>query len=207
MPSRIIALIFLALSIAFVEQALTNYAFQNWLFARHHNVLSWYIRPLLLIPIMLAAWWRSWAGLMAGIFALLTSMVWFPAPAVADANVAHFLADEVVFLRGGWTLQTGLYTLAVLAYFALLLGAAWQRSGKGLAAVLAAAAVGKVAFSLMGSGASARTLIAPALLGLAIGLGDWAGRGVAVVAGEAEVRQPESGIRNGATMTRRQMAD
>ena len=56
MPSRIIALIFLALSIAFVEQALTNYAFQDWLFARHHNVLSWYIRPLLLIPIMLAAW-------------------------------------------------------------------------------------------------------------------------------------------------------
>jgi len=170
MPSRIIALIFLALSIAFVEQALTNYAFQDWLFARHHNVLSWYIRPLLLIPIMLAAWWRSWAGLMAGIFALLTSMAWFPAPAVADANVTHFLADEVAFLRGGWTLQTGLYTLAVLAYFALLLGAAWQHSGKGLAAVLAAAAVGKVAFSLMGSGASARTLIAPALLGLAIGL-------------------------------------
>ena len=166
MPSRIIALIFLALSIAFVEQALTNYAFQNWLFARHHNVLSWYIRPLLLIPIMLAAWQRSWAGLMAGIFALLTSMAWF-----ADANVARFLADEIAFLRGGWTLQTGLYTLAVLAYFALLLGAAWQRSGKGLAAVLAAAAVGKVAFSLMGSGASARTLIAPALLGLAIGLG------------------------------------
>ena len=163
MPRRIIALIFLALSIVFVEQALTNYAFQDWLFARHHNVLSWYIRPLLLIPIMLAAWWRSWAGLMAGIFALLTS--------IADANFTRFLADEVAFLRGGWTLQTGLYTLAVLAYFALLLGAAWQRSGKGLAAVLAAAAVGKVAFSLMGSGASARTLIAPALLGLAIGLG------------------------------------
>ena len=40
MPSRIIALIFLALSIAFVEQALTNYAFQDWLFARHHNVFK-----------------------------------------------------------------------------------------------------------------------------------------------------------------------
>ena len=170
MPRRIIALIFLALSIVFVEQALTNHAFQDWLFARHHNILSWYIRPLLLVPIMLAAWWRSWAGLAAGIFALLTSMAWFPAPAVADANVARFLADEIAFLRGGWTLQTGLYTLAVLAYFTLLISAAWQRSGKGLAAVLAAAALSKVAFSLMGSGASARALIAPALLGLVIGL-------------------------------------
>lgn len=171
MPRRIIAFVFLALSIVFVEQALVNHAFQDWLFARHHNILSWYVRPLLLIPIMLAAWRRSWAGLMAGVFALLTSMAWFPAPAVADADVARFLADEIAFLRGGWTLQTGLYTLAVLAYFALLVGMAWQRSGKGLAAVLAAAALGKVAFSLMGSGASARALVAPALLGLAAGLG------------------------------------
>ena len=171
MPNRIIALIFLALSIAFVEQALTNYAFQDWLFARHHNVLSWYIRPLLLIPIMLAAWWRSWAGLMAGIFALLTSMAWFPAPAIADANVTRFLADEVAFLRGGWTLAKLLYTLVVLAYFALLIAAAWQHSGKGLAVVLTAAAVAKVAFSLMGSGAAASAMIAPALVGLAIGLG------------------------------------
>ncbi|ASP17693.1 hypothetical protein HMPREF9120_00072 [Neisseria sp. oral taxon 020 str. F0370] len=58
----------------------------------------------------------------------------------------------------------------MLAYFTLLISAAWQRSGKGLAAVLAAAALSKVAFSLMGSGASARALIAPALLGLVIGL-------------------------------------
>ena len=41
MPNRIIALVFLALSIVFVEQALTNHPFQDWLFARHHNVLSW----------------------------------------------------------------------------------------------------------------------------------------------------------------------
>lgn len=82
MPRRIIAFVFFALSIVFVEQALLNHAFQDWLFARHHNILSWYVRPLLLVPIMLAAWRRSWAGLMAGVFALLTSMAWFPAPAV-----------------------------------------------------------------------------------------------------------------------------
>ena len=171
MPRHLIALIFLALSALFVAQALTNHAFQDWLFARHHNILSWYIRPLLLIPIMLAAWRRSWAGLAAGIFALLTSMAWFPAPAVADACVAQFLADEIAFLRGGWTLAKLLYTLVVLAYFALLIAAAWQHSGKGLAAVLTAAAVAKVAFSLMGSGAAASAMIAPALVGLAIGLG------------------------------------
>ena len=163
MLRRLIALIFLALSTLFIAQALTNHAFQDWLFARHHNILSWYIRPLLLIPIMLAAWRRSWAGLMAGIFALLTSMAWFPAPAVADARVA--------FLRDGWTLAKLLYTLVVLAYFALLIAAAWQHSGKGLAAVLTAAAVAKVAFSLMGSGAAASAMIAPARVGLAVGLG------------------------------------
>ena len=171
MPRRLIALIFLALSALFVAQALANHAFQDWLFARHHNILSWYIRPLLLIPIMLAAWWRSWAGLAAGIFALLTSMAWFPAPTIADARVAQFLADEIAFLRGGWTLAKLLYTLVVLAYFALLIAAAWQHSGKGLAAVLTAAAVVKVTFSLMDSGAAASAMIAPALTGLAIGLG------------------------------------
>lgn len=165
---RLIALVFLALTVAFLWQALANPAFQDWLFARHHNILSWYIRPLLLIPVMLAAWWRSWGALMAAIFALLTSMGWFPAPAVADDHVRQFLADEVAFLRSGWTWTKTGYTLTVLAFFALLVGAAWRHHWRGIAAILTAAACSKILFSLLGSGVAATAIILPALIGLAI---------------------------------------
>ena len=164
---RIAACIFLALTAVFIWQALANPAFQDWRFARHHNSWSWYIRPLLLIPIMLAAWWRSWGALFAAIFALLTSMAWFPAPAVADARVQQFLADEVAFLRSVWTPDKILYALTVLAFFALLVAAAWRRSWRWLAATLSVAAFAKIAFSLLASGAAAAALILPALAGLA----------------------------------------
>ena len=165
---RLIALIFLALTAAFLWQALANPAFQDWLFARHHNILSWYIRPLLLIPVMLAAWWRSWGALMAAIFALLTSMGWFPAPAVADDHVRQFLADEVAFLRSGWTWTKTGYTLTVLAFFALLVGAPGIITGAESPPSSPPPPAGKILFSLLGSGVAATAIILPALIGLAI---------------------------------------
>ncbi len=38
---KIIALLFLALTIAFVVVSMTNQAFFDWVFDRHHNQWSW----------------------------------------------------------------------------------------------------------------------------------------------------------------------
>lgn len=48
----IIGLAFAAATIVFIVVFLTNDAFFNWAFKRHHNVLSWYIRPLFIIPMV-----------------------------------------------------------------------------------------------------------------------------------------------------------
>ena len=80
----------------------------------------------------------------------------------------QFLADEVAFLRSGWTWTKTGYTLTVSAFFALLVGAAWHHHWRGIAAILTAAACSKILFSLLGSGVAATAIILPALIGLAI---------------------------------------
>jgi hypothetical protein len=52
--------------------------FLSWAWARHHNPLSWYIRPLFLLPFCYFAYKRSTWGIVLTLFALATSMVWFP---------------------------------------------------------------------------------------------------------------------------------
>ena len=52
-----------------------------WAWARHHNILSWYIRPLFLLPFCFFAYRRSLLGITLTLVALATSMAWFPAPA------------------------------------------------------------------------------------------------------------------------------
>ncbi len=37
--------------------------FLSWAWARHHNVLSWYIRPMFILPFIFFAYKRSWKGL------------------------------------------------------------------------------------------------------------------------------------------------
>jgi len=36
--------------------------FVGWAWERHHNPLSWWIRPLFLIPFAFFAYRRSWVG-------------------------------------------------------------------------------------------------------------------------------------------------
>lgn len=54
--------------------------FVSWAWSRHHNVLSWYIRPLFLIPFCYFAYRRSLFGITLTLLGLATSMFWFPAP-------------------------------------------------------------------------------------------------------------------------------
>ena len=47
---KTIAAIFAGLTIIFIILAMNSQPFFNRVFERHHNQLSWYIRPLFLIP-------------------------------------------------------------------------------------------------------------------------------------------------------------
>ena len=77
--------------------------FAAWAWARHHNVLSWYIRVLFLLPFCYFAYKRSLFGMTLTLVALATSMFWFPAPERPDPRAFEFLAMEREYLSGEWT--------------------------------------------------------------------------------------------------------
>lgn len=91
--------------------------FLSWAWARHHNILSWYIRPMFVIPIVFFAYKRSWKGLVVTIVALFTSMFWFPAPEIVDPAVERFLQAEKDYILGKWDLTKVLWTSTVPAFF------------------------------------------------------------------------------------------
>ena len=94
--------------------------FWAWAWARHHNVLSWYIRPLFVIPYVWFAYRRNVWAMVATVVALATSMFWFPAPSRVDPMVERFLAAELAYLASPWTPLKVLGTIAVPAFFAAL---------------------------------------------------------------------------------------
>lgn len=143
-------------------------SFWDWAWARHANEMSWYIRPLFLVPYCYFAYRRSIAGLLATILALATSMVWFPAPAQPDPRVLEFLQVEQRYLLAPWTPTKVLQTLTVPLTFGLLAVAFWQRRWWFGGAVLALAALGKVLWSVTAAEAAGRSVIPPALLGLVV---------------------------------------
>lgn len=50
-----IGMLFATATIVFIVLFLSNDAFFDWAFKRHHNILSWYIRPLFIIPMVIFA--------------------------------------------------------------------------------------------------------------------------------------------------------
>ncbi len=117
-------LIFFGLLIVFF----TNDSFFNWAFERHHNTLSWWLRPAMLIPFALAAWFRSWSGIWLSLIAMFSSMFWFPAPEIPNPKVVEFLEMEKTLLKSGWTLTNILGAGSVIIYGALLGTAIWKHS-------------------------------------------------------------------------------
>jgi hypothetical protein len=163
---RILGSVFILLSIAFVWLSFANEAFFNWAFERHQNQLSWYIRPLFLIPFCYFAYRQSWAGATGSIFLLLTSMFWFPVPDTVSEQVTEFLAYEKAYLYGEWNPIKLLLALSVPISLFLLGLAFWKRSlwmGIGVVVLMAA---GKTAWSLAFAGESGRAILVPAVLGL-----------------------------------------
>ena len=143
--------------------------FAAWAWARHHNGLSWYIRPLFLLPFCYFAYKRNLWGIVLTVVALATSMFWFPVPERVDPRAAEFLAVEREYLTGDWTLTKVLLALLVPVSFAALAVAFWKRSLVWGLAVINAMVLVKIAWSFyFGEESGGLTLLPSALAGLAL---------------------------------------
>ena len=142
--------------------------FLSWAWERHHNPLSWWIRPLFLLPFMFFAYRRSWAGIVLTIVALATSMFWFPKPARVDPQVAEFLALERDAILGGWSLAKVASVASVPAFFFALGAALWRRAPWLGLLVAGIGALGKVLWSFSIGEDSAGALVPPAAFGLLV---------------------------------------
>lgn len=162
------ALIVSAVTVAVFAALLTTPAFVDWAFARHHNTLSWVVRPLLILPFCYAAWRHSLTGMALSVLAVLTSMFWFPAPATPDPKVIGFLAAEQEILAAGWSRQNILGALAVVLYTGGLAAAFWRRSIRIGFAVVVAGALGKILWSVVNSPDFGGSIVVFALGGVAV---------------------------------------
>jgi hypothetical protein len=142
--------------------------FLGWAWERHHNVLSWYVRPLFILPLAYFSYRRSLSGIALTLLALATSMFWFPAPERVDPRVEEFLAFERRWLTGEWTAGKVLSTLVVPAMLGVLCLAFWRRSLLWGLLVINVIAVTKVAWGVVDGSGSGWIMLAPALVGLAI---------------------------------------
>jgi hypothetical protein len=143
--------------------------FAGWAWARHHNELSWYIRPLFLLPFCYFAYKRSLFGIVLTVLALATSMFWFPAPERVDPRAVAFLAVEREYLTGDWPLWKVLLALIVPISFAALAVAFWKRSLVWGLAVINAMVLIKIAWSFyFGDESGGLTLLPSAVVGLAV---------------------------------------
>src|SRR5690554_276842 len=167
----VLGMLFAVATTIFLVLFLSNDVFFNWAFERHHNVLSWYIRPLFIIPMVIFAFKKSLTGIFASIFALFTSMFWFPVPATVHPQVLEFLAFEMEYLKGTWTAPKIIMSLSVPLFFIMLIMAAWKRNWKWLLGVIVGAAVLKSIWSIAFSGEAGMSILKPALVGLIICIG------------------------------------
>jgi hypothetical protein len=164
---KILAVVFGILSIVFIGLAFTNERFFQWAFERHQNQMSWYIRPLFLIPFCYFALKRSWGGIFGTVFFLLTSML-VPKPETVGDQVKSFLEMEQAYLTGNWGFAKIMITLLVPLSLGALALAFWKRSLWLGVSVLIFIAVAKMLWSVVFGGASGTSVIAPAILGLAV---------------------------------------
>lgn len=165
---KVIALIFGVLTFLFLILAFTNEGFFNWAYERHQSQISWYIRPLFLIPFCYFAYKRSWAGILGTMFLILTSMFWFPKPDVVSEQVKQFLEMEKEYLSGDWGLVKILISSLVPISLTALGVAFWKRSLWFGLAVIIFIAVAKMAWSVIFAGESGKSIFVPAIIGLVI---------------------------------------
>jgi pimeloyl-ACP methyl ester carboxylesterase len=165
-----VAMLALAILVAGVIVATASTEeFVAWAWARHHNVLSWYVRPLFILPFCYFAYRRSLLGIGITLLALATSMFWFPAPEHTSPAVNEMLRAEKDYLTSNWTAWKVAMALLVPLTFAALGLAFWKRSLVWGLAVINAAILFKIAWTfLFSTGAGALSHLPAAVLGLVV---------------------------------------
>jgi hypothetical protein len=162
-------LVLVLLALALMVATGSTDEFVAWAWERHHNVLSWYIRPLFFLPFCYFAYKRSFSGMMLTLVALATSIFWFPAPERTDPQVLEFLAVEREYLSGDWTMAKVLLALLVPISFAALGLVFWKRSIVYGLVLMNAIVLVKLAWSFyFGDESGGLTLLPSALAGLAV---------------------------------------
>src|ERR671916_1703382 len=162
-------LVLVLLALALLLATGNTNEFVAWAWERHHNVLSWYIRPPFFLPFCFFAYKRSVSGMILTLVALATSMFWFPAPERTDPQVLEFLAVEREYLTGDWTMAKVLMALLVPISFAALGLVFWKRSIVYGLVLLNAIVLVKVAWSFyFGEESGGLTLLPSVLAGLAV---------------------------------------
>ena len=162
-----VALVLLAVAVMAITGTIDEFA--AWAWARHHNVLSWYVRPLFILPFCFFAYRRSLFGIVLTIIALATSMFWFPAPEHSSSAVNEMLASEREYLTANWTLWKVLIALLVPLGFAALALAFWRRSLAWGLALINAMVLFKIGWTfLFSTEAGAMSHLPAAVLGLVV---------------------------------------
>lgn len=162
------AILFFTLTLLFIIAAMINKPLFEWVFDRHHNQWSWYIRPIFLIPFCFFAYKRRWSGMAITLFCLFTSMFWFPKPEVVSDDVKVFLEFEKAYLYGDWDIKKTVMTFSIPISFFLLGFSFWKRNlivGLGLLILIA---TGKIVWSIQSAGESGKAILIPAIVGLLI---------------------------------------
>ena len=142
--------------------------FLSWVWARHHNELSWYVRPLFLLPFCYFAFRRSLLGILVTLLVFPTSLFWFPAPENPSPRVEGYLAWEHQFLLEGSVVARVTLVLLVVAFFVVLATAFWKRSWLWGLAVINAGTLLKVIWSVAFGGAVGWASLAPSIFTLAV---------------------------------------
>lgn len=147
--NKIITSILSILIILFLYFFFNHEWFFLWAFERHQNTLSWFVRPLLLLPFCYFAYKKSINGILLVIFAIFTSMFWFSVPEVIDPKVIEFLNMEKLYLSNVLSLNNLLWFTWIIIYFYLLAQAFWHKSVKLWLGVVGIWVIWKIIWSIM----------------------------------------------------------
>lgn len=140
----------------------------EWVWARHHNELSWYVRPLFIVPFCWFAYRRSPWGVVLTVLALPTSLFWFPAPAQPSPRAEAYLAWERQFFLEGSPVAQIVLAVLVVAFFWALATAFWRRSWIWGLVVINAGTLLKVAWSVTFGGSAGWAAVPPSIVTLVI---------------------------------------